>query len=177
MGGTLTFLSSDARLLNYVDPATAYNVEFGVLTRPVYDGLVAYSATGGGAGVAIVPDLAVALPTVTNGGRTYTFTIRSDVRFSNGDLVHASDVRRGFVRELTVGQSTAEIRSIYSSLVGAPACISDPNKCDMIAGIEVDDRAGRITFRLSQADPGFLDKLTLNTRRRNPERCAQHRVS
>ena len=161
LGGTLTFLSSDARLLNDVDPATAYNVEFGVLTRPVYDGLVTYSATGSGAGVAIVPDLAVALPTVTNGGRTYTFTIRSDVRFSNGDLVQASDVRRGFVRELTVGRHGGN-PSIYSALVGAPACISDANKCDTIAGIETDDRAGRITFRLSQADPGFLDKLTLN---------------
>jgi peptide/nickel transport system substrate-binding protein len=127
----------------------------------VYDGLVAYSATGGAAGVAIVPDLAVALPTVTNGGRTYTFTIRSDVRFSNGDLVQASDVRRGFVRELTVGRHGGN-PSIYSALVGAPACISDANKCDTIAGIETDDRAGRITFRLSQADPGFLDKLTLN---------------
>ncbi len=46
-------------LLNYVDPATAYNLDFGMLTRPVYDGLVAYRATGGAAGVAIVPDLAV----------------------------------------------------------------------------------------------------------------------
>jgi ABC-type transport system substrate-binding protein/DNA-binding SARP family transcriptional activator len=160
-GGTLTFLSSDARLLNYVDPATAYNIEFGILTRPVYDGLVAYRATGGAAGAAIVPDLAVALPTVTNGGRTYTFTIRSDVRFSNGDLVHASDVRRGLVRELTVGQHGGN-PSIYSAIVGAPACISDANKCDTIPGIETDDRARRITFRLSQADPGFLDRLTLN---------------
>ena len=50
----------------------------------VYDGLVAYRATGGAAGVALVPDLAATLPRPTNGGRTYTFTIRSGVRFSNG---------------------------------------------------------------------------------------------
>ena len=84
LGGTLIFLSSDARLLNDVDPATAYNVEFGVLTRPVYDGLVTYSATGSGAGVAIVPDLAVALPTVTNGGRPIRspFDLTSDSRMA-----------------------------------------------------------------------------------------------
>ena len=158
-GGTLTFVASDAHFLNYVDPATAYNPDFGVLTRPVYDGLVAYRATSGAAGAAIVPDLAVTLPSPTNGGRTYTFTLRSGVRFSNGDVVHASDVRRGIVRQLTVGQSQGNPAE-YRAIVGAPACIDHPKHCDL-SGVQVDDVAGRITFQLSEADPGFLDKLTL----------------
>ena len=115
--------------MNYVDPATAYNLDFGMLTRPVYDGLVAYRATGRAAGVAIVPDLAVSLPRPTNGGRTYTFTIRPGVRFSNGDVVHASDVRRGIVRELTIGQSTGN-PGLYRAIIGAPVCIADPKHCD-----------------------------------------------
>jgi peptide/nickel transport system substrate-binding protein len=160
LGGTLTYVASDANDLNWVDPATAYNLDFGIVTKSVYDGLVAYRATGGAAGAAIVPDLAAALPSVTNGGRTYTFTIRSGVRFSNGDVVHPSDVRRGIVRELTVGRNRGN-PAMYSAIVGAAACISDANKCDTIAGIQTDDRAGRITFRLSQADPGFLDKLAV----------------
>jgi YVTN family beta-propeller protein len=161
LGGTLTFIPSDAYVMNYVDPATAYNIDFGMLTRPVYDGLVAYRAAGRAAGVAIVPDLAVSLPRPTNGGRTYTFTIRSGVRFSNGDVVHASDMRRGIVRELTIGQSTGN-PGLYRAIIGAPACINDRKQCDLSEGIQVDDVTGRITFQLSEADPGFLDKLTLN---------------
>ena len=162
-GGTLTYVASDASNLTWVDPAIAYNFDFGIVTRSVYDGLVAYRATAGAAGAAIVPDLAAALPGVSNGGRTYTFTIRSGVRFSNGDLVRASDVRRGLIRELTVGQHGGN-PWIYTAIVGAPACIADPEHCDthLSGGVQVDDVTGRITFRLSQADPGFLDKLTLN---------------
>jgi YVTN family beta-propeller protein len=160
VGGTLTYVATDANDLKWVDPATAYNFDFGIVTRPVYDGLVAYRATGGAAGAAIVPDLAVRLPRPTNGGRTYTFTIRSGVRFSNGDVVHASDVRRGIVRELTIGQSTGN-PGLYRAIIGAPACIDHPKHCDLSAGVQVDDLAGRITFQLSEADPGFLNKLTL----------------
>jgi DNA-binding SARP family transcriptional activator/DNA-binding beta-propeller fold protein YncE len=161
-GGTLTNVASDAGDLRWVDPATADNLDFGIVARGVYDGLVAYRATAGAAGAAIVPDLAAALPGVTNGGRTYTFTIRSGVRFSNGDVVHASDVRRGLLRELTVGQRTGN-PAMYSAITGAPACIADPKHCDshLGDGVLVDDHAGRITFRLSEPDPAFLDKLAM----------------
>ena len=51
---------------------------------------------------------------------------------------------------------------MYRAIIGAPACIADPKHCDdLSAGVQVDDVAGRITFQLSEADPGFLDKLTL----------------
>jgi ABC-type transport system substrate-binding protein/DNA-binding beta-propeller fold protein YncE len=159
-GGTLTYVASDPKDLTWVDPATAYNLDFGIVTRPAYDGLVAYRATGGAAGAAIVPDLAAALPGVTNGGRTYTFTIRSGIRFSNGDVLHASDVRRGIVRELTAGQRTGN-PAMYSGIIGAPACINDRKQCDLSEGMQVDDVTGRITFRLSKADPAFLNKLAV----------------
>jgi YVTN family beta-propeller protein len=159
-GGTLTFDATYDDFLQTVDPATAYNPDFGIISRGVYDGLVAYRATGGAAGVALVPDLATTLPRPTNGGRTYTFTIRSGIQYSNGLTVQASDLRRGIVRELTVGQNGGS-PTLYSSIVGAPACIDDPRHCDMTAGIQVDDAARRITFQLSKPDPGFLDKLAL----------------
>jgi hypothetical protein len=40
--------------------------------------------------------------------------------------VQASDVRRGILRELTVGQNGGN-PAMYSAIVGAPACIADPN--------------------------------------------------
>jgi ABC-type transport system substrate-binding protein len=158
VGGTLTFLATLGDFLDSVDPATAYNPEFAIVGRAVYDGLVAYRATGGTAGVALVPDLAVTLPTPGNGGRTYTFTIRKGIKYSNGLTVQASDLRRGILRELTVGQKDGN-PAMYSAIVGAPACIADPKHCDLSLGVQVDDVAGRITFNLSTPDPAFLDKL------------------
>jgi peptide/nickel transport system substrate-binding protein len=72
-------------------------------------------------------------------------------------------VRRGIVRELTIGQSTGN-PGLYRAIIGAPACIADPKHCDshLSRGVQVDDVTGRITFRLSEADPAFLDKLTLS---------------
>jgi DNA-binding beta-propeller fold protein YncE len=88
-GGTLTFDAGSDDFLETVDPATAYNPEFGIIGRAVYDGLVAYRATGGAAGVALVPDLATTLPRPTNGGHIYTFTVRPGIQYSNGLTVHA----------------------------------------------------------------------------------------
>ena len=158
-GGTLTFIAADSEFLDDVDPAIEANPEVAIVARGVYDGLVAHRATAGAAGVALVPDLAVALPTPENGGRTYTFRIRKDIRYSNGDPVNASDFQRGLVRELTVGQDGG-YPDLYSAIIGAPACIADPKDCDLNAGVTVDNHARLITFHLSHADPSFLDKLT-----------------
>ena len=46
----------------------------------------------------LVPDLATSIPTPTDGGRTYTFTLRSGVRYSNGEVVAPVDFRRALER-------------------------------------------------------------------------------
>ncbi len=78
-GGTL--IVDDTELLGTVDvdPAQSYNS-----ADMVYDHLVGYRATGGAAGLTLVPDLATDLPQPTDGGRTYTFTLRSGIRYSTG---------------------------------------------------------------------------------------------
>ena len=48
------------------------------------------------AGVRLAPDLAEAEPVVSRDGKTYTFTIREDARFSDGKPVTA----RAFVHAL-----------------------------------------------------------------------------
>jgi oligopeptide transport system substrate-binding protein len=40
----------------------------------------------------VVPDIALAMPAVSTDGATYTFKLRQDVRFSNGDRVTSKDV-------------------------------------------------------------------------------------
>ena len=64
------------------------------------DGLVTYRRTGGLAGAELVPDLATAIPQPTSGGRTYTFQLRSGIRYSDGAVVQPGDIRRGIQRVL-----------------------------------------------------------------------------
>ena len=156
-GGTLTvadtFLPDPSE--DPPDPAVEYPAD-GTLTA-AYDGLTAFRRSGGVAGLTLVPDLATTLPRPTAGGTTYTFTLRRGIRYSNGNLVRASDFRRGIQRQLSFGATP----DYYKGILGGSACIKHPNRCDLSAGIVTDDAAGRITFRLVQADPDFLYKLGL----------------
>jgi peptide/nickel transport system substrate-binding protein len=97
------------------------------------------------------------LPRPTAGGTTYTFTLRRGIRYSNGNLVRASDFRRGIQRQLSFGNHP----DYYEGVLGGSACRQHPKRCDLSAGIVTDDTTGRVTFRLVQADPDFLYKLAL----------------
>jgi YVTN family beta-propeller protein len=151
-GGTLTVVNT---YLPETDPVAGYFVDGALNTA--YDGLTAFRRSGGAAGLTLVPDLATTLPRPTAGGTIYTFTLRRGIRYSNGNLVRASDFRRGIQRELSFGAYPG----YYEVIRGGTACIQHPNRCDMSAGIVTDDATGKITFRLVQADPDFLYKLAL----------------
>jgi YVTN family beta-propeller protein len=151
-GGTLTVVNT---YLPETDPAEGY-ADDGALNT-AYDGLTAFRRSGGAAGFTLVPDLAMTLPRPTAGGTTYMFTLRRGIRYSNGNLVRASDFRRGIQRQLSFGAYP----SYYKVILGGSACSQHPNRCDLSAGIVTDDAAGTVTFRLVQADPDFLYKLAL----------------
>jgi YVTN family beta-propeller protein len=154
-GGTLTVVT---QWLPQLDPAQAYGIADLPALATVYDGLVALRRSGGAHGLTLVPDLATALPHPTDGGKTYTFSIRRGIRYSTGALVRASDFRRGLERLLPIGGSPT---AYYKGIVGAQACGPHRPPCHLAAGIVTDDAAGTVTFHLSAADPDFLDKLAL----------------
>jgi peptide/nickel transport system substrate-binding protein len=165
-GGTLTLVTSD---LPQLDPVHDLDLA-GPAIAAVYDGLVAFRKAAGAQGDTLVPDLAVALPRPADGGRTYTFTLRRGIRYSNGTPVRASDFRRGLQRELSFGEAPG----YYQAILGAPACQRNPKQCDLSAGIITADAAGTVTFHLSQADPDFLDKLALLMAAPAPPGAASH---
>ena len=68
----------------------------------------------------LVPDLATAIPTPTNGGRTYTFELRDGIRYSNGEVVAAADFRRALERVSVLNEVL--IGTLYGGLVGGEAC-------------------------------------------------------
>ena len=122
------------------------------------DGLVTLNHVAGPDGARLVPDLALALPAPTGNGRIYTFRLRPGIRYSTGALVRPGDVTRSFERLFRLGGSGM---SYYQAINGAAACLKTPATCDLSRGIAADDRAGTVTFHLTQPDPDFLSKLTL----------------
>jgi peptide/nickel transport system substrate-binding protein len=152
-GGTYTILANSA--FGVADPAQNYTLEQWQLLIDTHDGLVQFERVGGTAGTKIVPDLATALPTPTDGGKTYLFHIRTGIKFSNGELMKPSDFVKTFERQFTVPGPT----SFYSGIVGADKCST--KGCDLSAGVVADDAAHTLTIHLTAPDPEFLDKLAL----------------
>jgi hypothetical protein len=80
-GGTLRVVRAAAGgcRCDSVDPAVFIGVGQWQMLSLTNDGLVTYRRVGGLAGNTLVPDLATALPIPTDGGRTYTFHLRSGI--------------------------------------------------------------------------------------------------
>src|SRR5205085_7885213 len=59
---------------------------------PFYSTLIRVNPMNPGSTTDIVCDLCSEMPRPTDGGKTYTFKIRDDVKFHNGDKLTAEDV-------------------------------------------------------------------------------------
>jgi YVTN family beta-propeller protein len=153
-GGTLLVANDRAPGTDFgIDPTTIYDPFTFTASRQLYDGLVALRYTGGAQ--TLVPDLAEALPEPSNGGTTYTFTVRPGIRYSTGQEVRASDFVLGVHRALVLG-----VRSdFYTGIKGGQHCHDHPDSCDLSQGVRADDPARTVTFTLERPDVEFLYKL------------------
>jgi peptide/nickel transport system substrate-binding protein len=159
VGGTLSVVEGQVYQTfgKSLDPAQWAGLPQWQMLSMTNDGLVTYRRVGGLGGATLVPDLATGLPTPTDGGRTYTFQLRSGIRYSNGALVRPSDIRHEFERIFRLGNGYAE--SVYAGIVGADPCTRAPKRCTFSRGIVADDAADTLTFHLVAPDPDFLYKL------------------
>ena len=153
-GGTLRVLNSV--IPSSVDPAVLEPDTPPPFYEDSYDTLVAYQQTGGSGALQLVPDLAIAMPTVTGGGTEYTFTLRPGLRYSDGQLVRPKDFRYGIERALVLDADTA--RPSLLGIVGAAACRAG-RRCDLKRGVIVDDSADTVTFHLVAPQSDFLYDL------------------
>jgi peptide/nickel transport system substrate-binding protein len=151
-GGTLNVLVQGDPADTF-DPVLSQNLS--VLLPLTNDGLTAYQHVAGSGSVQIVPDLAVSLPSPTDGGKTYTFQLRRGIRYSNGQLVRPQDFRRALERELRLAPNHP-----FADVIGGAACAANPSQCDLSRGVIIDDAANTVTFHLVAPDPELLAKLT-----------------
>ena len=154
-GGTLMTVANAAPS-GSPDPQVNYTLQEWQLLIITHDGLVGFKRAGGKEGTKIVPDLAESIPKPTNGGKTWTFTLRKGIKFSNGKALTGADVKATFERLFKIGDSP-NAGTWYNVIRGADVCIKTPKTCDLSSGITVN--GNKVTFKLTTADPEWLDKL------------------
>ena len=114
---------------------------------------------GGIEGSELVANLATSLPRPTDGGTSYAFRLRPDIRYSTGQLVKPEDVRSSIERGFKL-RSTYH-RDWFRGVVGGEACARRPATCQLTKGIVTDPAANTVTFHLTRPDPEFLGKLAI----------------
>jgi peptide/nickel transport system substrate-binding protein len=155
-GGTLRVVQSNPE--PSIDPALTYPELPYQFFGGTYDGLMNYDQVGGSDGLQVVPNLALAMPSVTSGGTVYTFVLRPGIRYSDGRLVQPADFRRAIERSIVMNPSAA---FFLDGIVGASSC-GTRGPCNLDQGITVSDSPSTVTFHLVAPDADFLYKLTFD---------------
>jgi len=176
-GGTLTMLGVGD--VDYMDPNVSY-LTIGYLNLRMWSRqLYNYPAVEGET-TSVVPDLAAAMPNITNGGLDYSVTIRKGADWDTDPhrQVTAADVVRGVQRscnptEPYAGDSDfSDILAGYSTFCAGFSNMSSTNAADQaafidshpISGVRVDrsDPSGlTVDFTLVKPATYFTDLLTL----------------
>jgi peptide/nickel transport system substrate-binding protein len=102
-GGTIYILTSDEGF-NSVDPQVAYGSQVDFFANTIYRSLIAYKLSPDPTvATSLTPDLATDLGTATDGGRTWSFTLRDGVTFQDGSPITCADVAYGNSRTFAAG--------------------------------------------------------------------------
>jgi peptide/nickel transport system substrate-binding protein len=155
-GGTITIAAGTAPLSadQGLDFTTQGTELYSVVNTPL---LTFKRGVQGVGGTQIVPGLAQSLPTVSNGGKTYTFTLRSGLHYSNGQPIKASDVPYALERDIKIPWQAASFVSAY--IVGGTAYAS--GKAKTLSGVTADDATGKITVNLVAPFAPIVDIFAL----------------
>jgi oligopeptide transport system substrate-binding protein len=124
---TLSFpIQDDIATLDPGHTSSGVDITF---VQNVFSGLYKFDST-----LKVVPDIATAAPDISSDGKTYTFKLRKDVKFSNGDPVKASDFLYSWNR-------TARLNDAY-------ATVFDP----VVGGLDVEGGKAQTMSGLSAPD-------------------------
>jgi peptide/nickel transport system substrate-binding protein len=152
-GGTVTVLMGTAP--DSLDPALGATTQSYEATWIAYTGLVTYAHASGEAGTKLIAGLAESLPSVSSDGKTYTFTLRKGLVYSNGAPVKASDFAHTIERAIKLGWGNKEL--FTENIVGGEDF--DKGKSSSISGIQADDATGKITVKLVAPYGPFVNVL------------------
>jgi peptide/nickel transport system substrate-binding protein len=140
-----------------LDPGVTYDTASSALVDNMYETLLTYS---GASLTKLEPRLATKW-TVSNGGKTYTFDLRKNVKFHNGDTMACADAEYSFRRNLVTNSGESGNWFISESLLGTQANANDDKSVTWakISAAAKCNAAGQLVFTLPKVDPAFLAKL------------------
>ena len=145
-GGLFHVAAPNGETYGGVDPGVVgIDVDF---LRPACGSLMAYPDKKLPEGLRLAPELAEAPPVVSRNGKTYTFTLRKDARFSTGAPVLARDLVHSLERILTPALQSG-VSGLFKDVVGARAMLSGRTK--MLRGAVA--RGRTLTLRLVRPVP------------------------
>jgi len=130
--------------------ATSWEVAFATCTP-----MLTFPDEAANPGAQVVGGIAD-LPVMSDGGKTYTFTLRPGIKFSNGNAITAEDVKYTWLRMLSP-ELASPGAGFFSNIVGA----SDFNagKAKTVPGISTSGNS--ITFKLDKPIGSFLYRMTM----------------
>ncbi|UOY02107.1 ABC transporter substrate-binding protein [Blastococcus sp. PRF04-17] len=159
-GGTLRVVTGQ---IDSLDPQRSYLPGVWNLMRLYTRTLVTYSTEPGATGT-LVPDLATDLGTVSEDGRSWSFTLRENVRFENGRPITAQDVKygiqRSFASDVIVGGPTYVVDLFDDPGNPYPGPYSREEDDPELTSIETPDER-TIVFRLRAPQPDLPYVLAL----------------
>ncbi len=147
---TMAFVEGEPGSL---DPVVADTINEFLVLRNVYEGLVSYDPRS----LQPVPALAEKWD-VSADGLTYTFHLRSGVKFHNGRVVTAQDVKYSLERLANPQLGKSYTRFLLDGVKGIDAVVK--GTAQEVEGLKVVDDQ---TFQISLSHPvaSFLNQLTL----------------
>jgi peptide/nickel transport system substrate-binding protein len=157
-GGTLQVLANAG--FSHLDPARGFDGGVNNFYRLIYRTLTTQGAAPGADGTKIVPDLATDTGKPSDGGKTWTFTLKDGLFFETGAPITSADVKWGVSRawdpEIGIGSPYAK------QLIAAPASYQGPYKSGELPTIETPD-AKTIVFHLKKPFADFGSVVAQNT--------------
>jgi peptide/nickel transport system substrate-binding protein len=154
--GTLTAAMSSGAI-DTMDPNRWYFAVTWGLANAMCTTLVRYADSPDAAGTQLVPGTA-SMPTISDNGLTYTFTLRPGARFSDGKPITGQDIKYTWMRLMNPAIDTGT-GYYFTNVVGAPAYLAGSSKS--LPGIVA--TTNTVTFHLTAADGAFLYKAALPT--------------
>jgi len=141
---------------DYVDPALSYSFGGWALLDTTCARLMTYPDKPAPEGFRVVPEVAADYPKISRNGKTYTFTLRSGFRFSDGTPVRASAFAHAINRSLARGVDSPGAR-YTGDIVGA----ADVQAGRTTAAAGVVARGNTLVIRFTRPVVDFAAKTTM----------------
>ncbi|HYZ79246.1 MAG TPA: ABC transporter substrate-binding protein [Gaiellaceae bacterium] len=156
-GGTMR-MNMSATDVDFSDPSLAYGTISWQIEYATALKLLNYPDKGPPLGSRLQPEAASGLPIISNNGKTYTFTIKRGLRFSDGSKVTARNFKWAFDRSATKAQQSPAT-AFMDSVVGYTAAVDGGKNPAHVSGVIA--RGNKLIIRLREADGGLLAKLAM----------------